>query len=63
MLRILKNSFGLTAFDNFAFFHDHDLIGDIRDDCQIMADKQHTDIAFGLQFGDELENLSLNGHV
>ena len=48
MLRIVKDSFGLAAFDHLAFFHDHDLIRDIRDDCQVMANKQYTDVALGL---------------
>ena len=63
MLRVVEDGFGFTALDNFALFHDHDLIGDIRYHRQVMADKQHADVALSLQLGDELENLRLNGHV
>jgi hypothetical protein len=28
-----------------------------------MANEQHTNVALGLQFGNELENLRLNGHI
>ena len=48
---------------DLSLFHHHDLIGNVRNDCQIMADQQHADIAFMLQFGNQLEDLRLNRHV
>ena len=63
MLSVVKNRLRVALLDDLALFHYHDLVGNIRDDCQIMADQQHADVAFMLQVGDELKYLRLYRHI
>ena len=56
-----KNIQASPPFNYLAILHHDDLVGDIGDHREIVADKNHADVAFFLQVGYQLENLRLYG--
>ncbi len=46
-----------------ALLHNHDLVGNVSHDRQVMGNEQHADIAMLLQLGDQPEYLGLDGDV
>jgi len=45
---VMENMFAVATFNNLTFLHHYDLVGDIRHHRQVMAEENHTDIAYAL---------------
>ena len=60
---ILENAFAIPGLNDLTLFHHHDLVGNVCHHSQVVADKNHTDIAFLLQLGDQLQNLGLDCYI
>src|SRR5699024_12615834 len=50
-------------FDHGAELHDRDLVGDLGDHTHVVRDEHDTHPAVPLQFGEQVEDLGLGGHV
>jgi hypothetical protein len=50
-------------FDHFTVLHDHQIIGKVCNDRQVMADQHQAHVVFRHQLFQEVENLSLGGDV
>ena len=53
----------IAVLHNLSRLHDVDLIGDIGDHREIVADEEHADVAGLLQLGDQRENLRLDRDI
>ena len=63
MLRIVEDALDRPGLDDPAGVHDGDLVGDLRDDAEVVGDQQHRGAGVSLQFAHQLEDLRLDGHV
>ncbi len=50
-------------FDNSPFLHHCDFVADLAGDTQIMGDEDHRYAGLSLDLVEQLEDLSLDGHV
>jgi hypothetical protein len=58
-----QQDFARPAFDEAAAIHDGDLLADMFDDRQIMADEEKGDAELLLEIGHQIEDLRLNGNI
>ena len=63
MLRRGEDALRGAAFHDFTVVQHHHLARDIRDHAQVMRNHQNRHAELGLQFGDEFEDLRLNGDI
>ncbi len=63
VLGVLEDLPRRSLLDDLALRHDADAVGDASDDAEIMSDEQHAHAVFGLQAGQQFEDLRLNGDV
>ncbi len=56
----LRHSIG---FDDFAFLHHRDIVGDFPDDAEVMGNEEHRHVVARLQVLQKLEDLSLHGNI
>ena len=63
MLRIGEDLFRIPALHRLAALHDHDIVGHLAHDAEVVGDEQHGHAELGLQFLQQLQDLRLNGHV
>src|SRR5215475_1086128 len=54
---------GRPDLDQAARLHNGNCVGNLRDDCQVMGDKQHRKSSFDCQVAQYRENLRLNCHI
>ena len=59
----LKNVSLAAEFDQVAGVHDGDTVGDLRNDREIVRDKQHGEAETGAEIGEQIEDLRLDGDV
>ncbi|MNE12563.1 hypothetical protein D3C80_1053650 [compost metagenome] len=52
-----------TGFDNIAMVHDHDPVGYLAHDAEIVGDHQQRHVFFGNQLVDEIEDFILRRHI
>ena len=60
---MVEDTLSITGFNNPALLHHHNLVGNIGHHCQVVADENYADIAFGLQLRNQLQDLGLDGDV
>ena len=53
----------MTGFDHSPLLHDHDIVGDLPYDGQIVGDEEIGQVQLGLQPGQQPQDLSLDEHV
>ena len=63
MLRFAEDRVPAPRFNRDSQIHDHDLVGDMLDDRQIMADKEIGQIEAFLQVDEEVEDLGLDRDI
>jgi hypothetical protein len=63
MTRDREDFIARALFDRLAEIHDHDLIGNVTNDGEIVADKEIGEIQPVDDVGQKVENLRLNGHI
>ncbi|CDN42283.1 hypothetical protein BN871_BC_00130 [Paenibacillus sp. P22] len=63
MLRIVEQLHDFAFLDDLAGIHDHDVVGHLRDDAEIMRDEQDRHPAFILEAAQQVQNLSLDRDV
>ena len=63
MGRALEQVPGARPLDDPSPIHDRNVVSMLRDNPEIMGDEQDAHAESGLQPRDQVENLSLNGHI
>ena len=63
VLRVLEDLLSGTLLHDLAMVHDDDLIGDVADRLDVMADEHHGQAKVLLEVGQEVEDLGANRHV
>ena len=63
MLRVVEELPLRALLDDAAGVHDHDLVGDLGDDAEIVRDQDHRRVEVVLQPVDQLDDLRLDRHV
>src|SRR3954468_214679 len=58
-----EKRFALGQLDDLSGIHDGNAVSHARDDAQIMGNQQERHPSLGLQLGEEIEDLRLDGHV
>ena len=63
VLRIIENLISRAVFDGLPVVHDHDVIGHIADDREIVADEDIGQVQFVLQIGEQVQHLCLHRQI
>ena len=58
-----EKSFRFFYFDDFAFLHDRDPVGDVADDREIVRNENHGQVQLLTEIPKQVENLRLDRHV
>ena len=62
-LGVEEDLLGGAAFDDFAFVHDDDVVGDVFDDADVVGDEEVGEVVFVLELHEEVEDLCADGEV
>ena len=63
MKRFLVDALRVAELDHLAEVHDGDAVGDVLDDAQVVRDEDVRQAKLALEPAEEVEHLSLDGHV
>ena len=63
MYGILKQLVGAGKLQTLTQIHDHDVVGDVLDDAEVVGNEHIGQAHFVLQVHQQVQDLSLNGHV
>ena len=63
VLRIGEDLRRRSRLDDLAVRHDADAVGDLAHDAEVMGDEEHRHALAGLQIGEQLQDLRLDGDV
>ena len=63
MKRFLVDALRVAELDHLAEVHDGDAVGDVLDDAQVVRDENVRQAKLALEPAEEVEHLSLDGHV
>jgi len=63
MLWGFKEGFNRPVFNNFTKIHYGDIIADMADHAEVVADKEIAEAKFVFEARQQVENLGLDGHV
>ena len=63
MLRPPQHLVGRARLDDLAVLHHRDVVCQIFDDAEVVSDEEICDAQFILQLPQQIQNLSLHGHI
>ena len=63
MARVVENVRQVTLLDDLPCVHDHDAVGHVRNNAEVVRNEEDTDAHFLSQYFDLGQDLSLGRHV